>query len=189
MSLILSSSKYTTYIYTENKKKSTYLFRSIRSTKIDFQKIKMDMTEIHRPERRTKGSGWFIPILPFHSQWVSPIDLRRRLRSNVGGRNFFAERSRPRSSLRIRAAFSRVRRFQRLLALASCNPATFVGLKDRHESRRRARRSQGRLARPKSRNHATSTCPTRLFSPLFKEHWLNGIFGEVETRISKAICN
>lgn len=43
MSLILSSSKYTTYIYTENKKKSTYLFRSIRSTKIDFQKIKMDM--------------------------------------------------------------------------------------------------------------------------------------------------
>lgn len=83
------------------------------------------------------------------------------------GSKFFSlnDRDRERSSLRIRAAFSRVRRFQRLLALASCNPATFVGLKDRHESRRRARRSQGRLARPKSRNHATSTCPTRLFSP------------------------
>lgn len=106
------------------------------------------------------------PVLPFHSHpRVSPIDLR--LRSKGSGSKFFSlnDRDRERSSLRIRAAFSRVRRFQRLLALASCNPATFVGLKDRHESRRRARRSQGRLARPKSRNHATSTCPTRLFSP------------------------
>lgn len=113
------------------------------------------------------------PILPFHSHpRVSPIDLR--LRSKGSGSKFFSlnDRDRERSSLRIRAAFSRVRRFQRLLALASCNPATFVSLKDRHESRRRARRSQGRLARPKSRNHATSTCPTRLFSPRLssKEH-------------------
>lgn len=109
------------------------------------------------------------PVLPFHSHprvsRVSPLIFVSD--PTESGSKFFSlnDRDRERSSLRIRAAFSRVRRFQRLLALASCNPATFVGLKDRHESRRRARRSQGRLARPKSRNHATSTCPTRLFSP------------------------
>lgn len=131
----------------------------------------MDMSEIFPARFTAPNAGQrdpddSSPVLPFHSHpRVSPIDLR--LRSKGSGSKFFSlnDRDRERSSLRIRAAFSRVRRFQRLLALASCNPATFVGLKDRHESRRRARRSQGRLARPKSRNHATSTCPTRLFSP------------------------
>lgn len=78
ISFILSSSKYTVYIYT--KKKKINQFRSIHSIKIDFQKIKMDMTEIyvvsrafHRPKCRTKGSGWFIPILPFHNHEFHPL--------------------------------------------------------------------------------------------------------------------